>query len=102
MKTQSTKKTTLATAVLLLLSQQTINVAAAEKTKTGVTKAQGPPPFFLQDPTDSLCLAGGEFKRCSIDTLFFVVGQPGMLCVVSRVLYIVYYTSHWYAYVCAE
>jgi hypothetical protein len=36
-----------------------------------------PPPFFLQDPTDSLCLAGEEFKRCSIDTLFYVVGSPG-------------------------
>lgn len=76
MKTQSTKKTALA--LLLLLSQDS-KVAAKkqEKTKTGVTKAQGPPPFFLQDPTDSLCLAGDEFKRCSIETLFFVVGQPG-------------------------
>ena len=36
-----------------------------------------PPPFFLQDPTDSLCLHGEEFKRCSIDTLFYVVGSPG-------------------------
>ena len=55
-------------------------VSAAEDTKkSGVTKAQGPPPFFLQDPSDSLCLAGGEFKRCSIDSLFFVVGTPGEL-----------------------
>ncbi len=51
--------------------------ADEKKTKTGVTKAQGPPPFFLQDPSDSLCLGGDEFKRCSIDTLFFVVGAPG-------------------------
>ena len=42
------------------------------------SKSQGPPPFFLQDPSDSMCLAGEEFKRCSIDTLFYVVGSPGM------------------------
>ncbi len=35
------------------------------------------PPFFLIDTTDQLCLAGEQFKRCSIDTLFFVVGTPG-------------------------
>jgi hypothetical protein len=40
-------------------------------------EATAPPPFFVQDPTDSLCLAGEEFKRCSIDTLFYVVGSPG-------------------------
>lgn len=38
---------------------------------------KSPPPFFLQDPADSLCLAGEEFKRCSLDTLFYVVGSPG-------------------------
>jgi hypothetical protein len=35
------------------------------------------PPFFLIDASDQLCLAGEEFKRCAIDTLFFVVGSPG-------------------------
>jgi hypothetical protein len=41
-------------------------------------KAKKPgPPFFLIDTSDQLCLAGEEFKRCSIDTLFFVVGTPG-------------------------
>ena len=55
-----------------------LSIASAEETKkSGVTKAQGPPPFFLQDPSDSLCLAGSDFKRCSIDSLFFVVGSPG-------------------------
>ena len=44
--------------------------AAVEETKT-------PPPFFLQDPNDSLCLGGETFKRCSIDTLFYVVGSSG-------------------------
>ena len=36
-----------------------------------------PPPFFLQDPADNLCLAGETFKRCSIETLWYVVGSPG-------------------------
>ena len=31
--------------------------------------------FFVHQ--DQLCLAGEEFKRCSIDTLFYVVGSPG-------------------------
>lgn len=39
--------------------------------------AKAPPAFFVQDPTDSLCLSGEEFKRCSIDTLFYVLGEPG-------------------------
>ena len=42
------------------------------------SKAKKPgPPFFLIDTSDQLCLAGEEFKRCSIDSLFFVVGSPG-------------------------
>lgn len=55
-----------------------------KKKESSVTKAQGPPPFFLQDPTDSLCLGGEEFKRCSIDTLFFVVGTPGKYQIHKR------------------
>lgn len=37
------------------------------------------PPFFLIDTTDQLCLAGEEFKRCSIDTLWFVVATEGKI-----------------------
>ncbi|KAL7539128.1 hypothetical protein ACHAXR_009053 [Thalassiosira sp. AJA248-18] len=65
--------------------------SAADTTETkpaaagdGVAKAQGPPPFFLQDSTDSLCLAGEDFRRCSIDTLFFVVGSPGSYQIHKR------------------
>lgn len=65
-------------ATLTLLLWRIVGAEEATKDATGVAKAQGPPPFFLQDPADSLCLAGDEFKRCSIDTLFFVVGAPGM------------------------
>ena len=46
----------------------------AEKEET----KSSPPSFFLIDTSDQLCLAGETFKRCSIDTLFYVVGSPGM------------------------
>ena len=58
--------------VLFLLEVALAAAADVEKS------SKSPPPFFLQDPSDSLCLAGEEFKRCSIDTLFYVVGSPGM------------------------
>ncbi|CAJ1958374.1 unnamed protein product [Cylindrotheca closterium] len=45
-------------------------IAAEEESKT-------PPYFFLIDGSDQLCLSGEEFKRCSIDSLFYVVGSPG-------------------------
>jgi hypothetical protein len=54
-----------------ILTVGMMGVQAAE------TADKGPPPFFLQDPKDSNCLAGETFKRCSIDTLFYVVGSPG-------------------------
>jgi hypothetical protein len=58
--------------VLLLLAARSGSylTAAADTNKA-------PPAFFVQDPTDSLCLAGEEFKRCSIETLFYVLGEPG-------------------------
>ncbi len=56
--------------VLGLLLLATANAAVDES-------AKGPPSFFLQDPSDSLCLHGEEFKRCSIETLFYVIGSPG-------------------------
>jgi len=57
---------------------------SSSSSEDGVAKAQGPPPFFLQDPTDSLCLHGEEFRRCSIETLFFVVGSPGSYQIHKR------------------
>lgn len=53
-------------------------VTASADDKGGVTKKSGPPPFFLQDAQDSMCMGGEEYRRCSIDTLFFVSGSPGM------------------------
>eukprot|EP00522_Entomoneis_paludosa_P016198 CAMPEP_0172440294 /NCGR_PEP_ID=MMETSP1065-20121228/964_1 /TAXON_ID=265537 /ORGANISM="Amphiprora paludosa, Strain CCMP125" /LENGTH=892 /DNA_ID=CAMNT_0013189081 /DNA_START=48 /DNA_END=2726 /DNA_ORIENTATION=- len=49
-------------------------------------EAATPPPFFLQDPTDSLCLGGSEFKRCSIDTLWYVTGSAGEYQIHKRSL----------------
>jgi ankyrin repeat protein len=45
---------------------------------------EGPPPFFLQDPSDSLCLAGETFQRCSVETLWYVVGSPGSYQIHKR------------------
>ena len=59
----------------LFLFCATASLAAADS-DTSSKKANGP-PFFLIDTSDQLCLGGEEFKRCSIDTLFFVVGSPG-------------------------
>eukprot|EP01035_Chromulina_nebulosa_P017130 gene17130-22644_t len=49
-----------------------------------LSKSSGPPAFFLQDPTDGLCLAGEIYKRCAIDTLWFVTGKPGSYKVQKR------------------
>ena len=79
-------KTQTALSALLLAQTLTQGYVNAKKKESAVTKAQGPPPFFLQDPTDSLCVGGDEFKRCSIDTLFFVVGTPGKYQIHKRPL----------------
>ena len=50
---------------------------AASRTAMAASDDATPPPFFLQDPSDNLCLAGEQFKRCSIETLWYVVGSPG-------------------------
>ena len=61
------------TAFFLLCATATLVLADDDASSK---KANGP-PFFLIDTSDQLCLGGEEFKRCSIDTLFFVVGSPG-------------------------
>ena len=58
----------LSSTLLLLIVSSTF---AAEATK------KAPPPFFIQDTKDSLCVAGEDFRRCSIDTLWYVVGSAG-------------------------
>lgn len=62
--------------LVLLLCRVMVSVwAAADDT---------PPPFFLQDGSDSLCLAGADFKRCSIHTLWYAVGSPGSYQIHKR------------------
>ncbi|CAM9164496.1 unnamed protein product, partial [Ectocarpus fasciculatus] len=51
--------------------------AAASSAGRAVAKASGPPSFFIRDMTDGLCLGGEIFKRCGIDTLWFVEGKAG-------------------------
>jgi hypothetical protein len=51
-----------------------------------VSKTTGPPAFFLQDPTDGLCLAGSTYKRCAIDTLWYVTGKPGSYQIHHRII----------------
>lgn len=45
--------------------------------QSAVSKSSGPPAFFLQDPTDGKCLSGNTFRRCALNTLWYVVGKPG-------------------------
>lgn len=57
--------------VVLLLVLQT---SRTEKTSS---KNSDPPVFILQDVSDGKCLSGSSFKRCALDTLWFVSGKPG-------------------------
>jgi len=70
-----------AATLLFALAATAARASAADKSDSGsaggVAKAKSPPPFFLQDGKDGMCLGGDEFKRCALDTLFFVVGSPG-------------------------
>lgn len=49
-----------------------------------VSKSTGPPSFFLRDMSDGLCMAGDKFKRCAIDTLWFVTGKSGQYQIHRR------------------
>lgn len=47
----------------------------------GLLESRETQPFFIQDPADGLCLSGSTFKRCAVDTLWRVEGEPGHLSV---------------------
>lgn len=64
------KFSTLTSVAYVSSSLWLISAADDDKNKPG-------PPFFLIDTLDQLCLAGEEFKRCSIDTLWYVKGETG-------------------------
>ena len=57
----------------LFISAVLLKAAGAQK----VAKSTGPPSFFLQDPNDGNCLAGEKYKRCGLDSLWYVTGKPG-------------------------
>lgn len=61
------------TLFFLLAASICITITLSQK----IAKSSGPPSFFLQDPNDSLCLAGDKYKRCALDTLWYVTGKPG-------------------------
>ncbi|KAH8067183.1 hypothetical protein JL720_12445 [Aureococcus anophagefferens] len=60
-------------------------VGVARGRETRLAKASGPPSFFLQDAAaDGLCLGDGAFKRCGIDTLWYVTGSAGAYSIHKR------------------
>jgi hypothetical protein len=69
--------------ILIILLALGINQVASQKS---LTKSVGPPSFFLQDTNDGLCLAGNSYKRCGVDTLWYVTGKPGSYLIHRKVL----------------
>jgi len=72
----------LATAISSAWSSTSALAKAAKSSPTD--KENAPPVFFLQDTSDGQCLSGEGFARCSIDTLFYVVGTPGQYQIHKR------------------
>ena len=74
--------------VIILIAFIGTAVAASQKTTSpkNLSKASGPPAFFLQDPNDGLCLAGDKYRRCAIDTLWYVTGKPGTYQIHHRLV----------------
>lgn len=77
---------TLSVLALSALATDTNDVSPAGETQATATSllntaressSNSNRPFFIQDPTDGLCLSGGTFKRCAVDTLWKVEGEPG-------------------------
>ena len=71
--------TTFVSVIMTLL----VYSGAAQKS---LSKSTGPPAFFLQDPNDGLCLAGEKYRRCAIDTLWYVTGKPGSYQIHHRLV----------------
>jgi len=62
---------------LTLLETQPTATSLLENARDSNGNSNSNRPFFIQDPTDGLCLSGGTFKRCAVDTLWKVEGEPG-------------------------
>ena len=74
--------------LLPVLSAMTVARVFAARAASGpgpVSSSPAPPSFFLQDASsDGLCLGGGVFQRCGVDTLWYVTGSPGSYSVHKR------------------
>lgn len=62
---------------MLLLVLALLMVFQTSRTEKTSSKNSEPPVFILQDVSDSKCLSGATFKRCALDTLWYVSGKPG-------------------------
>jgi hypothetical protein len=69
--------------IALLIGLISIGLVKSQK---ALSKSTGPPAFFLQDPNDGLCLAGDKYRRCAIDTLWYVTGKPGTYQIHHRLV----------------
>ncbi len=76
--------------IIVLINTYFLFIAANDDTQTATTsavsKTAGPPSFFIRDLNDGLCLAGDTFKRCSIDTLWYVTGKEALYQFHHRVV----------------
>jgi len=71
-------KAVLTTLLCLLIGPYVLaKKSKASKESTEVAQATAPPPFFLTDPVDGLCLSGSTFARCDVTTLYYVSGNVG-------------------------
>lgn len=69
--------------ILILFALHSHIIVLAQKS---ISKSYGPPAFFLQDPNDGLCLAGSNYKRCGLDTLWYVSGKQGSYQIHRRLV----------------
>ena len=70
----------------ILLCATTLTTLLAVSSGYAVSKSSGPAVFFLQDPSDGKCLAGDSYRRCGLDTLWYVTGKPGSYQVHHRLM----------------
>lgn len=69
---------TLLSVALSLLSWRIVGAEEAAG-DASVAKAQGPPPFFLQDPADSLCLAGMSLSAVRLTLFSLLLEHPEVI-----------------------
>jgi ankyrin repeat protein len=70
--------------ILWVLAVATLCMVNTVRAQNFVSKVTGPPAFFLRDVNDGICLAGSDFRRCTINSLWYVVGKPGRYQIHKR------------------